>query len=406
MTLTPDVTLRRVPELLVEVESSHRVRVHHDRRIWEFGPHALSLLDVFYEPVTVAEALQRLRPRLKGRRAVDELLTTLTTMAGAGLLTPDPAEGHSELMFPIGGYGQTYLDVTMLEDPVRKPLFLKAIDEVVGPDDVVLDLGTGCGVLAVAAARAGARHVYAVEPARTGDIAARVVERNGFADRVTIVRGWSSTTELPEKATVLTTDIIGNDGLDMVIWENLQDARRRLLSDDARLIPGSLRARIYLAHMPAGFRSRHRILPAHIMRWQSRYGIDFAPMLEGNLSRSAGFYERPEHVRDWEPLSEPVPLFTVDLHQDVRHFENEVSVPVTRAGLCNTALVYFEAQLGPTTVLSTAPWDGGEKSHWYCAGWAFPEELKVAPGDMITLSYRYEGDGRARVELVQKEEEL
>lgn len=403
MTMNATTVLRRVPELLVEVDSSHQIRVHHDRRIMEFGQHAMSLLDVFYEPRTLADGIQRLRPRLVGHRAVEELVGTITAMVNAGVLTTDAPTGFTDLMFPVGGYGLAYLNITILEDPLRKSLFVRAIEEVVTPDDIVLDLGTGSGILAVAAARAGARHIYAVEPARSGDVAARVIAHNGYADRVTMIRGWSTTTELPERATVLTTDIVGNDCLDMVIWENVQDARRRLLTPDARLIPESFQAYVYLAHMPPEMLARHRVLPEHIERWQERFGIDFTPMLEDDSKRVAGFYERPETVRTWERLSDPVPLYDLDLRTDVRRFASTVSVPVEQAGTANAAIVYFVGRLGPTTRLSTAPWDGGDRSHWFTAGWAFPAGRQVRPGDELQLTYHYEGDGRARIELTGEE---
>ena len=52
----------------------------------------------------------------------------------------------------------------LLTDPTRMRAYHRAIADAIGPDDVVLDLGTGSGVLALWAAQAGARHVYAVEP--------------------------------------------------------------------------------------------------------------------------------------------------------------------------------------------------------------------------------------------------
>ncbi len=71
----------------------------------------------------------------------------------------------------------------MLHDERRTGDYLRALAAAVRPDDVVLDIGTGSGVLAVAAARAGARRVYAVEASDIAEVAARVFEVNGVQDR-------------------------------------------------------------------------------------------------------------------------------------------------------------------------------------------------------------------------------
>ena len=51
----------------------------------------------------------------------------------------------------------------LLSDAHRTESFGRAVAEVVRPGDVVLDLGSGSGILALIAARLGARQVYAVE---------------------------------------------------------------------------------------------------------------------------------------------------------------------------------------------------------------------------------------------------
>jgi hypothetical protein len=404
MSIKPDTVLQRMPELRLEVDSAHQVRLHHQGRVLEFGPYALTLLDVFYQPITVAEALRRVAPRLGPGRAMSELITTLAALVQAGALVTTAPAGFTDLMFPTGGYGLAFLNIAILDDPVRKRTFIEAIDEVVRPGDIVLDLGTGSGVLAVAAARAGAQHVYAIEPARSGDLAARVAEHNGYADRITFIRGWSSTLELPQRATVLTTDIVGNDALDMVIWEAVQDARERLLTPDARLVPSRFDAVLYLVDIPAEDLGRHRMQPAHVQRWRSWYGMDFTPMLDADRDRVAGFYERPEVVQRWQRMSEPAPAFTVDLHDPVRVFANDVTLTASTDGTVTGAVLFFTAQLGPTTSLCTAPWEGSDRSHWYTAGWAFPEPRKVTVGDRLHLRYRYEGDGRSRVDLLPDHE--
>ena len=60
-------------------------------------------------------------------------------------------------------YAELEVHRTMICDRVRTEGFRRAIDAVVRPGDVVLDVGAGSGILSMFAARAGAARVYAIE---------------------------------------------------------------------------------------------------------------------------------------------------------------------------------------------------------------------------------------------------
>lgn len=54
---------------------------------------------------------------------------------------------------------------------------------------VVLDIGCGTGILSLFAARAGAKHVYAVDNAEIALFAKEIVRANGYEDKITVYKG-------------------------------------------------------------------------------------------------------------------------------------------------------------------------------------------------------------------------
>lgn len=67
---------------------------------------------------------------------------------------------------------------------------LRRLGETLAQGGIVLDAGAGSGILAIAAALLGARHVYAVEiDEDAAASAARNIEANGAEDRISLIKG-------------------------------------------------------------------------------------------------------------------------------------------------------------------------------------------------------------------------
>lgn len=62
---------------------------------------------------------------------------------------------------------------------------------------IVLDVGCGTGILSMFAAQAGAKHVYAVDCSSIIAQAKQIVEKNGFADQITMIKGKVEEIDLP-----------------------------------------------------------------------------------------------------------------------------------------------------------------------------------------------------------------
>jgi protein arginine N-methyltransferase 1 len=274
-----------------------------------------------------------------------------------------------------GGYSIGAYDA-MFADTVRGPAYLAAIAEVVRPGDVVLEVGTGTGYYAIAAVRAGARHVYAVERARTTGLARLVAEENGCADRITFIRGDAATVRLPEKADVLLCDLRGatplfGDGIATVVA-----VRARHLNDDARIIP--LRDELYGA-------------PCTAPREWAATELALGPAPHGIRRGPLARVVRSELTRDTigadELLAAPTRLHTID-YASVSSADLDVTTEwvVSVGGEAHGIALWFDAHLSPTARFTTAP--GGPRSVYGQGFLPWERPVTLAAGERVTCRLR------------------
>src|SRR5215204_5394952 len=390
--LNPNLTLKRVPDIEVRIKSDNNIEVVSSETTYYLGSHGLAILDVFYQPVSVSEALKKLRSTSTSVQDWMAITTTIMQLYEAGILQ-DETQRKQELKVGKGGFGSAGIHVAMLNDRTRTSSFLAGIAETVNPGDVVVDIGTGTGVLALAAARAGAKHVYAIEASAIGDIAEATFEANGMADRITLLRGWSTRIDLPERADVLVSEIIGNEPLGENVLEVTRDARKRLLKPGARMVRSKVRILGIPVTLPEAEFARHKLTADALRDWRSWYGMDFDLLAAVDRGSAAVFFPRPQKARDWETISEPILLAEVDLSEVERlMIDRTVTVSAGTSGILNGLLVYFELDLGPTTRLSTHPDGVDENCHWRSMVWVL-DPLLLTAGERFTITYQYRATG-------------
>ena len=276
----------------------------------------------------------------------------------------------------------------MLHDERRTGDYLRAVAAAVRPDDVVLDIGTGSGVLAVVAARAGARRVYAVEASDIAEVAERVFAVNGVQDRVTLVPGWSREIELPEVVDLLVAEVIGNEPLEEEILETTLDARRRLLAPGARLIPHALTLVARPVLLPEAEVRQRTFGHAAVDRWRDLYGIDFEPLLDAALPGPTHTITEGEVVSTWPQVGPPVVLTSIDL---TTFTEPAVRVSadlvVALPGNVNAIALTFRAQLHEGIEHALDPWMWPASS-WATSVWVLPDQVEVPDGSVLRVHYR------------------
>lgn len=130
----------------------------------------------------------------------------------------------------------------MVRDEIRNNDYQAAIERAVGPETRVLDIGSGTGLLAMMAARAGAKSVVSCEmnPAIAG-AATDIVALNGYADQVRVINKKSTDldpkADLDGRVDLLVSEIIAGNLLSEGVLPVMTDAVARLLAPGGRMIP-------------------------------------------------------------------------------------------------------------------------------------------------------------------------
>ena len=349
--------------------------------IVDLGPRGYAALSLFVQPLALGDAIERLE-----REAASTDFAP--TMSVVNMLIDEGALVRSEGRAPASGWADPVEHARMLHDDRRTGDYLKALAQAVRPGDVVLDIGTGSGVLAVAAARAGARRVYAVEGSDIAELAERVFAANGVEDVVTLVPGWSRHVELPESADLLVAEVIGNEPLEEEILETTLDARRRLLKPDARLIPHTLTLLARPVLLPEADARQRAIGRAAVERWRELYAMEFQPLLDGALPGPVNMPTEAEVAATWPTVGPPVTLAALDLATLADASVNACADLVVDApGAVNAVAVTFRAALDGKIEHTLDPWTWPTSS-WATSVWVFPDRVDLGAGEVLRLRYQ------------------
>ena len=158
-------------------------------------------------------------------------------LVSLGLLIA-PEKASQEQMFD--NFAEIAVHRRMLSDEVRLATYRKALLAVIHEESVVIDAGSGTGALAIYAALAGAKRVYAIENSSFAPYITEVAKANGVSDRVIVMNKNFAAVKLPEQADILVTETFGAWALAEGAAFELQQCARKNLRPDGLLLPHSI----------------------------------------------------------------------------------------------------------------------------------------------------------------------
>ena len=248
-----------------------------------------------------------------------------------------PAKEGSDL--PIKSH------LLMVNDLPRAQRYLEAMQAKIRPGDIVLEVGTGAGLLSCLAARLGAGHVYTVEQSpKLHRVAREVVATNGYSDKITLINAHSRDLQslgiIKEPVNVFVTETIGTEGLDEGIVTIFDDVRP-FLAADARVIPESVRFKHCLVNM-SGIREQVEILHPIL-------GVDLSP-LNLELGDNDIFWMQP--IEPWREVSTTAETPEYEL----LNFEPAQStqlMDIITENICDGMLIWAEFRLAHGVSIET-----------------------------------------------------
>lgn len=168
----------------------------------------------------------------------------------------------------------------MLSDYVRTGTYQKAIynNSVDFKDKVVLDVGTGTGILAYFAIQAGAKMVYAIDASESVHVAKALAKANNYEQYITVIQGKVEEVTLPEKVDVIISEPIGFLLVHERMLESYVIARDRFLKPNGLMMPTT--GSIVLSPFSDDILYKEQL--ARVQLWENNnfYGLDLTPVLE------------------------------------------------------------------------------------------------------------------------------
>lgn len=304
--------------------------------------------------------------------------------------TPEPTEVRTGML------ASWYMP--MIHDGHRNAAYEAALNGVAKRKrlDSVIDIGSGCGLLSMLAAKTGAGEVYGCEVSEAVCQAAHdVLDLNGWRGAVKVLqkdcRQVRVPRDLPRRADAAVFEMFDCSLIGEGVLHFLAHAREHLLQPDASLVPMS----------------------GHIRAALIEYRLDTLWGFDVNLLNpyrfAPGFINVDADDMAYRQLTEPFDVFAFDFATATPKPAEAILEPAaTAAGVAGAVLFWFDLSLQEDVRLSNEP-HARAKCHWK-QGLQFLPEARVerlqrlpltASHDGSSLTFRWTQDGLPRESFVQ-----
>ena len=278
----------------------------------------------------------------------------------------------------FNSYSSYSIHEEMLKDKVRTGAYQKAIlgNSYLFQDKIVLDVGSGTGILSFFAAQAGAKHVYGIEYADIADYSIEIIKKNKMEKKITIIKAKVEEAELPvDKVDIILSEWMGY----FLLYESMLDcvllARDKWLKKDGIMFPD--RAQIFLAGLEDRIYKYRKI-----NSWNNIYGFKMNCIKEVAISEPLIDSCKKEFI-----ISSICKVYDIDLYKVKKEeldFMNGYKIEFNKDEYFNGLVTWFDVSFNKVknkVVLGTGPYD--KRTHWEQTIFYIEEDIFVKKGEKL-----------------------
>uniref|UniRef100_A0A8D1WKA0 type I protein arginine methyltransferase n=1 Tax=Sus scrofa TaxID=9823 RepID=A0A8D1WKA0_PIG len=291
------------------------------------------------------------------------------------LLNPEEMTSRD---YYFDSYAHFGIHEEMLKDEVRTLTYRNSMyhNKHVFKDKVVLDVGSGTGILSMFAAKAGAKKVFGIECSSISDYSEKIIKANHLDNIITIFKGKVEEVELPvEKVDIIISEWMGY----CLFYESMLNTV--IFARDKWLKPGGLmfpdRAALYVVAI-----EDRQYKDFKIHWWENVYGFDMTCIRDVAMKEPLVDIVDPKQVVTNACLIKEVDIYTVKTEE--LSFTSAFCLQIQRNDYVHALVTYFNIEFTKCHKkmgFSTAP--DAPYTHWKQTVFYLEDYLTVRRGEEI-----------------------
>ncbi|NXM26380.1 ANM7 methyltransferase, partial [Oxyruncus cristatus] len=298
----------------------------------------------------------------------------------------------------------------MLHDKDRNVKYYQGIRAAVsrvkerGEKAIVLDIGTGTGLLSMMAASAGADFCYAIEVFRPmANAAVKIVEKNGFSGKIKVINKHSTEVtvgpdgDMECRANILVTELFDTELIGEGALPTYEHAHKYLVQEGCEAVPH--RATVYVQLVESKrMWAWNKLFPVHVEAEDGEKLIVPPSEMENcpGVPSVCDIQLNQMPSSDFTALSGVVTMFSVDFSKPVQSASTyyRVQLELVKSGKAQIVLSWWDIDMDPSGMINCtmAPYWVNPTSalqwrdHWMQCVYFLPSEEPVVQGEKVHLT--------------------